>query len=304
MAETSVSDRTKRCGRCGELKLQSEFPSSRRKRDGLSIWCSRCNTEYKTEKGYRERKRCSQCNVIKVLDEFVKARRNRDGYRSWCLECYRPHNAAKQARYNQQAERAVCACGCGQQVKYPGAKYLFGHRVPKPVVRKVDTDGTDQPKKYERRKTRTHKCCTACGEVKPVADFHHHRVISKSGEESKQCASRCKPCAKEALGTSRSKQGPERKGELRNYQRYGRYLRDFGLTPKQVEDLKASQDDKCAVCKERKRLVLDHCHESGRHRGFLCSACNLALGLVKEDESFILSLLEYIRKHRPARSVS
>lgn len=86
-------------------------------------------------------------------------------------------------------------------------------------------------------------------------------------------------------------------GKLEN-QRLQR-LRVLGLTPEDYNNLLAEQDYKCAVCLSPHengnggRLHLDHCHESGRVRGFLCGPCNRALGMLKDDPMRILMLAEY-----------
>jgi len=61
-----------------------------------------------------------------------------------------------------------------------------------------------------------------------------------------------------------------------------------------------SQRYACAVCERSFAEVVahvDHDHTTGRVRGVLCSACNTALGLLKEDETRMAALISYIRKH-------
>jgi hypothetical protein len=41
---------------------------------------------------------------------------------------------------------------------------------------------------------------------------------------------------------------------------------------------------------------MDHCHETGTNRGALCNACNVALGLLKDDIARIEALAAYRRK--------
>lgn len=44
----------------------------------------------------------------------------------------------------------------------------------------------------------------------------------------------------------------------------------------------AVQNGVCAICEvpptAKRRLVVDHCHKSGRVRALLCSRCNVQLG--------------------------
>jgi hypothetical protein len=56
------------------------------------------------------------------------------------------------------------------------------------------------------------------------------------------------------------------------------------------------QNGMCAMCgRDGDRLVLDHCHETGLARGFLCSPCNL-----KESKSFDVAEWNIYRKFPPA----
>lgn len=59
-----------------------------------------------------------------------------------------------------------------------------------------------------------------------------------------------------------------------------------------------ARPDLCEVCeqapKDGKRLAFDHCHAQGHFRGWLCSRCNLALGLVKDDPALLKKLADYL----------
>lgn len=56
----------------------------------------------------------------------------------------------------------------------------------------------------------------------------------------------------------------------------------------------------CEICgkpstEERfQRLCLDHCHSSGKLRGFLCAKCNSGLGMFKDDISLLLNAVKYL----------
>jgi hypothetical protein len=74
---------------------------------------------------------------------------------------------------------------------------------------------------------------------------------------------------------------------------YNLTLDDYNIKLKQ-------QDYKCSVCgKEheevnKKRLVVDHCHETNVVRSLLCNNCNTALGLLKENIETIEALKNYL----------
>jgi hypothetical protein len=61
--------------------------------------------------------------------------------------------------------------------------------------------------------------------------------------------------------------------------------------------------DKCEVCGSdannfKKGLVLDHCHNTKQFRGWLCTNCNTALGLLKEDPNRFELLKNYLLSHQ------
>lgn len=82
--------------------------------------------------------------------------------------------------------------------------------------------------------------------------------------------------------------------------RRSRLKRKYGLTEADFERLVAGQSGECAICGATDdRLVVDHDHATGAVRAILCSACNLAIGLLKEDPKVMDSARQYILKHRP-----
>jgi hypothetical protein len=63
----------------------------------------------------------------------------------------------------------------------------------------------------------------------------------------------------------------------------------------------ASQNEQCAICGDEITFVkshLDHCHKTGKVRGFLCHWCNHIIGNAKDDpvrlEAAILYLNEFV----------
>jgi len=65
------------------------------------------------------------------------------------------------------------------------------------------------------------------------------------------------------------------------------------LTREQIDALQGKQAGKCAICKEKRFLVLDHDHKTGKARGYLCRGCNLRVS-GHEDADFIKRVTEYL----------
>lgn len=82
-----------------------------------------------------------------------------------------------------------------------------------------------------------------------------------------------------------------------------RLKKSYSLTPDQFIEMLNKQEGKCAICKkhaayERKGLNIDHNHETGEVRALLCTACNRALGLLKEDVSIMQNMIAYVGRYK------
>lgn len=64
-----------------------------------------------------------------------------------------------------------------------------------------------------------------------------------------------------------------------------------------------AQDGRCAICREEetatargrvRSLAVDHDHETGAVRGLLCSRCNTALGLFRDNPALLLEAIAYL----------
>jgi len=53
----------------------------------------------------------------------------------------------------------------------------------------------------------------------------------------------------------------------------------------------------CELCKRMDlALHVDHCHATGKIRGILCSSCNQALGLAKDDPELLRKMANYLEE--------
>jgi hypothetical protein len=149
------------------------------------------------------------------------------------------------------------------------------------------------------------KICTKCGTEKDALLFYK-RSDRKSGINSW-----CISCEKE-----RNKKRPA-SYKHKKYQNYVRNIDKYksqkiynlyGITLEEKNKLEQSQGGVCAICKQKETLLnrktktlrempVDHSHKTGKIRGILCSGCNTAIGLLKENPEICIAAAEYLRKH-------
>lgn len=91
---------------------------------------------------------------------------------------------------------------------------------------------------------------------------------------------------------SRDPEGMRRNIRARNVRR------QFKITLDEYEARLALQDGKCAICAtEMQPPCLDHCHQSGRLRQFLCVSCNAMIGMAREQIDVLVSAVRYLENH-------
>lgn len=78
-----------------------------------------------------------------------------------------------------------------------------------------------------------------------------------------------------------------------------RQARQYGLTREQVENQLSLQENRCKICGDETKLVIDHCHATGKFRGMLCSQCNRGIGCLKDNPAILRKGAEYIEVHQP-----
>lgn len=76
----------------------------------------------------------------------------------------------------------------------------------------------------------------------------------------------------------------------------------FGITIEDYEAMSANQNHACAICgipasELRKRMSVDHEHETGRVRALLCNHCNTGLGFFRENTAILNKAITYLNEH-------
>lgn len=165
------------------------------------------------------------------------------------------------------------------------------------------------------------KVCTKCTVAQPLDEFYVNNT--RSGQRMAACKScqraaasewkrknpdrarkqlyewRDKNMDKMTAATERWRErNPEK--QAANARRYG--LRRFGLTPEQYDDMLAAQQFSCAICRKhqtlfKRRLAVDHHHETGKVRALLCDNCNKGIGCLQEDPEIFAAAVAYLKEH-------
>lgn len=126
------------------------------------------------------------------------------------------------------------------------------------------------------------KHCNKCGVTKPLSEFH-----KKAGRKDGH-ASTCKQCVNDrqrAYDPAKNKDCKLRK--------------TYGITLEEYNAMLESQGGVCAICggtepAEGRMMAVDHCHATGKVRGILCSCCNRALGLFRDNTDYLKSAINYL----------
>lgn len=80
--------------------------------------------------------------------------------------------------------------------------------------------------------------------------------------------------------------------------RNSRLKNKYGISVEDYKVMHEAQGGKCFVCDDSYEILhVDHCHSSGKVRKLLCSKCNQALGLLREDVSIMKEMINYVENH-------
>ena len=120
---------------------------------------------------------------------------------------------------------------------------------------------------------------------------NRRRIESGKAREARERFNKIHPGRKTELVNRWRKEHPK---EWRNIV----LKHNFGITLDDVEKKKVDQDFRCAICKERLPLAVDHDHATGEFRGLLCYDCNCGIGMFKDRPSIILKAAEYLAKNK------
>ena len=157
----------------------------------------------------------------------------------------------------------VCKCDCGNELSVVGTQLIN-----QKYCIKCKPGAINGEKKYNDKE----KYCPKCKDWKPLESFPKKKN-SASGRDSY-----CYPCFKEY-----------RRKWVRN--------KFYGITDEEFNKAFEEQNGSCALCGRYNKLVIDHCHKTGKFRGLICSLCNSIIGRVDDSIELLQKAILYINKH-------
>jgi len=70
------------------------------------------------------------------------------------------------------------------------------------------------------------------------------------------------------------------------------------MEKKRILEAGREKPELCEICFTNEfKVVFDHCHNSGKFRGWICDRCNRVLGIVKDSPALLKKLALYLEKH-------
>lgn len=193
----------------------------------------------------------------------------------FCIKHYRAKRQSGELSLLERFDRCTHP-GCGRPHASKGYCYIHASR------KKRGSPPMDAPvRKVGLKKLDEHgrKQCSACLEWLELSAFYANRDVSHR-------AGKCRSCMR---------------------------AKKYGLTPESVDKMFTEQSGKCAVCRSLlndvgRGAVIDHNHfccpgsqSCGRCvRGVLCSDCNTAIGMAKDDPEILRAAVNYLERWTPS----
>lgn len=223
---------------------------------------------------------------LKVLASGVQRNISRNGP---CLVdgCDSPRRSRGlcSAHYHYSLRRATACPSCGSAMMGRGALCAQCHKAA--VAAQMPTE----------------KVCRGCQRTLPIDAFD----LRRQRQGSAKWRSRCKEC--EAAGQRLKEKNGQRDRSTEqataSHSSLRSYAKRLGIPWADVVG-RYPADNRCEVCRRTPqeaysgdryaRLSLDHCHQTGRLRGFLCGPCNSGVGHLGDTPERLRAALKYLTK--------
>ena len=129
------------------------------------------------------------------------------------------------------------------------------------------------------KKQQTTKICSKCGDTKSLDQMYKYQ--------------QCRTC----YNAYQKAYKRRNKKKCYTFVASATLKRKYGISLSQYDELFEAQNGLCAICcktQKKKRLAVDHNHETGEIRGLLCDKCNRAIGLLGDSIGNLTRAIDYL----------
>lgn len=248
--------------------------------------------------------------------------------RGYCAACYQRWHKTGTTEYQRWGKRSICSVTkCGKQVVSNGLCGMHRRRLERHGdVEKGRPDSWGSVDNHPLRNSwKWMKRHEALHPIDPAwsGDFLQFAVDVGERPSSKHklfSADSSKPIGPDNFVWKRAitekVDGEDDKTYFNRRQRVYRALRPdyfldylrknkYGVSSEKFREMSEMQKDVCAICgrpEARKirgkvtALSIDHCHDSGKVRGLLCSDCNRGIGILGDSPERLRAAADYIER--------
>jgi hypothetical protein len=122
-------------------------------------------------------------------------------------------------------------------------------------------------------KTAETRKCSKCGTVHPLTSQYFSRNGTNADGTVQYWRPDCKPC-----------NNAIKAGQNSAYKNCGSPAKPKKGTP-------------CELCgRTNQQLLFDHCHDSLKHRGWICNSCNKGIGLLGDNVEALERVVLYLKR--------
>lgn len=89
-----------------------------------------------------------------------------------------------------------------------------------------------------------------------------------------------------------------RSEKFREHFRKKKNCNNHNITISEYERMYSEQDGACAICKRKRKLYIDHDHETGFVRALLCNRCNVLLGSIDDNLETAKEIVRFLELHQ------
>ena len=134
--------------------------------------------------------------------------------------------------------------------------------------------------------------------------------VKRNGKTGKICCRTCAKARARAFGKrhkaeiSAKNKAWRQTPEGQRATRHADYMKHYGITLEQYEDMLANQEGVCAISGQspsETRLHVDHDHATNQIRQLLHSDINTAIGLFQENPEWLRKAADYIERWKRAQ---